>query len=120
MCYGPVVPDGYGVCYNPHPNKMTVCITSFKSYSETRSDYFGFTLESSFLQMHELCVKANEKPQIVKPLRTASIERCNSDARDQQNGSPRKQKLVRQKNANCSSNSLENVQNGSDNKENGK
>jgi hypothetical protein len=41
MCYGPVVPDGYGVCYNPHPHNILVCITSFKRHSETRSDYFG-------------------------------------------------------------------------------
>ena len=55
MCYGPVVPDGYGVCYNPHPQEMVVAITSFNSCGETRSDYFAFTLESTFMQMKELC-----------------------------------------------------------------
>lgn len=67
MCYGPVVPDGYGVCYNPHPHNILVCITSFKSHSETRSDYFAYTLESSFLQMQELCLKTSE---LCKPLQT--------------------------------------------------
>ena len=55
MCYGPVVPDGYGVCYNPHPQEMVVAITSFNNCGETRSDYFAFTLESTFMQMKELC-----------------------------------------------------------------
>ena len=60
MCYGPVVPDGYGVCYNPHSDYIVAVVTSFKSHSETRSDYFAFTLESSFLQMYELCFKTKD------------------------------------------------------------
>ncbi len=59
MCYGPVVPDGYGICYNPHPNEMVVAVTSFSSCGETRSDHFAFTLESSFRQMRELCEAEN-------------------------------------------------------------
>ena len=57
MSYGPVVPDGYGVCYNPHPNNIVVCIAAFKSNAETQSDHFALTLESSLLQMQELCRK---------------------------------------------------------------
>lgn len=60
MGYGPVVPDGYGVCYNPHSDYIVAVVTSFKSHSETRSDYFAFTLESSFLQMYELCFKTKD------------------------------------------------------------
>ncbi|XP_014768157.2 choline O-acetyltransferase, partial [Octopus bimaculoides] len=60
MCYGPVVPDGYGVCYNPHSDYIVAVVTSFRSHSETRSDYFAFTLESSFLQMYELCYKTKD------------------------------------------------------------
>lgn len=57
MCYGPVVPNGYGVCYNPHPNNILVCVSSFHSSSESGSEFFALTLESSFLQMYELCMK---------------------------------------------------------------
>ena len=60
MCYGPVVPDGYGVCYNPHPNDIIVVISAFKSHAETQSDYFAYTLEGSLLQMKELCLKTRE------------------------------------------------------------
>lgn len=59
MCYGPVVPDGYGACYNPHPNYILVCISSFKSCEGTVSSHFAAILESSFRQMKELCLSAN-------------------------------------------------------------
>ncbi|GAB1602931.1 hypothetical protein Ahia01_000573300 [Argonauta hians] len=60
MCYGPVVPDGYGVCYNIHSDYIVAVVSSFQSHSETRSDYFCSTLESSFLQMYELCFKTKD------------------------------------------------------------
>ncbi len=66
MCYGPVVPDGYGVCYNPHPDNILVAITSFNSCGETRSDTFAYTLEGVFREMKELCdaVKGSSDPTI--------------------------------------------------------
>ena len=60
MCYGAVVPDGYGACYNPHPDYILVVITSFNTCGETQSDFFAFTLEGSFMQMKELCVKLSQ------------------------------------------------------------
>lgn len=62
MCYGPVVPDGYGICYNPHSDYILVCISSFKSSDETDSAFFAATLEGSMLQMKELCLKTNQSP----------------------------------------------------------
>ncbi|KAK3595681.1 hypothetical protein CHS0354_026899 [Potamilus streckersoni] len=59
--YGPVVQDGYGVCYNPLPDKIIFCVSSFKSCPETSSDLFTATIESSFLQMHELCLSVNDQ-----------------------------------------------------------
>lgn len=85
MCYGPVVPDGYGVCYNPHPHNILVCITSFKSHSETRSDYFAYTLESSFLQMQELCLKTSEAARPLQTVQENLHEIQNST--DMRNGS---------------------------------
>ncbi|WAQ97117.1 CLAT-like protein [Mya arenaria] len=75
MCYGPVVPDGYGVCYNPHPNDIIVVITAFKSHAETQSDYFAYTLEGSLLQMSELCLKTNQEHEFVADkVRNASLQ----------------------------------------------
>ncbi|XP_053393078.1 choline O-acetyltransferase-like [Mercenaria mercenaria] len=75
MCYGPVVPDGYGVCYNPHPHDIIVCITAFKSNAETQSDYFAYTLEGSLLQMQELCRKTTEDLEnLTEKLRNTSVK----------------------------------------------
>ncbi|CAG5121005.1 unnamed protein product, partial [Candidula unifasciata] len=55
MGYGAVVPDGYGVYYNPQPDFITFCVASFFSCMDTSSDMFVNSLESSLLQMAELC-----------------------------------------------------------------
>lgn len=53
MCFGPVVPNGYGVCYNPHPDHINFAITAFHTSPETDSDKFAQTLRESLLEMKE-------------------------------------------------------------------
>ncbi|GFS06514.1 choline acetyltransferase [Elysia marginata] len=55
MGYGAVVPDGYGCCYNPQADSILFCVASFFSCFDTSSDMFVHSLESSLLQMAELC-----------------------------------------------------------------
>ncbi|RUS91027.1 hypothetical protein EGW08_001244 [Elysia chlorotica] len=55
MGYGAVVPDGYGCCYNPQSDSISFCVASFFSCFDTSSDMFVHSLESSLLQMAELC-----------------------------------------------------------------
>lgn len=55
MGYGAVTPDGYGCCYNPQPDFITFSVASFFSCVDTSSDMFVNSLESSLLQMAELC-----------------------------------------------------------------
>ncbi|XP_052262226.1 choline O-acetyltransferase-like [Dreissena polymorpha] len=74
MCYGPVVPDGYGVCYNPRPDDIIVVISAFKSHAETQSDHFAYTLEGSLLQMSELCTKIkSDCDNIADKIRNVSL-----------------------------------------------
>lgn len=54
-CYGPVVPDGYGTCYNPQPESILFCISSFHSCRETSSTKFAKAVEESLLEMGSLC-----------------------------------------------------------------
>lgn len=58
-CYGPVVPNGYGACYNPQPEHILFCISSFKDCKETSSDMFAKAVEESLLEMRDLCSKCN-------------------------------------------------------------
>uniref|UniRef100_A0A8C8RP86 Choline O-acetyltransferase n=1 Tax=Pelusios castaneus TaxID=367368 RepID=A0A8C8RP86_9SAUR len=58
-CYGPVVPNGYGACYNPQPEHILFCISSFKDCKETSSVMFAKAVEESLTEMRDLCCKCN-------------------------------------------------------------
>ncbi|KAL2303128.1 hypothetical protein Nmel_010592, partial [Mimus melanotis] len=58
-CYGPVVPNGYGACYNPQPEHILFCISSFKECEETNSGMLAKAVEESLLAMRDLCHKCS-------------------------------------------------------------
>ncbi|KAF4522336.1 hypothetical protein B566_EDAN011337 [Ephemera danica] len=45
--FGPVVPDGYGICYNPRPHEVSFGITALKSCSESSASKMAESLEMS-------------------------------------------------------------------------
>lgn len=57
MGYGAVVPDGYGVSYNPYPDSVIFCICSFHSCPGTDSRQFAATLEESLKDLREMFIK---------------------------------------------------------------
>lgn len=68
-CYGPVVPNGYGACYNPQPESILFCISSFHNCKETSSTKFAKAVEESLLEMRRLCslpLSATGKPLATK------------------------------------------------------
>lgn len=60
MCYGPLVMDGYGCCYNPRDNDMNFAISSMVSNRETSSDKFHEALETSLMDMHNVLLKTQK------------------------------------------------------------
>ncbi|XP_013862618.1 carnitine O-acetyltransferase [Austrofundulus limnaeus] len=54
MCFGPVVPDGYGVCYNPMDEHINMAITAFNSCEETNAANFAQAVENALLDMRAL------------------------------------------------------------------
>uniref|UniRef100_A0A8C6X6B6 Choline O-acetyltransferase n=1 Tax=Naja naja TaxID=35670 RepID=A0A8C6X6B6_NAJNA len=54
-CYGPVIPEGYGACYNPQPQHILFCISSFKACPETSSSQFVKAIGESLMDLKELC-----------------------------------------------------------------
>ncbi|KAJ8681333.1 hypothetical protein QAD02_017120 [Eretmocerus hayati] len=54
MCYGPVVPNGYGCCYNPRVNDILFACSSFNSCPETDTKNFASTLSQSLRDMMNL------------------------------------------------------------------
>ncbi|KAF1375696.1 hypothetical protein PFLUV_G00222880 [Perca fluviatilis] len=58
-CYGPVVPNGYGACYNPQSDHIIFCVSSFHESPETCSTEFVKCLVQALLDMRDLCNKCN-------------------------------------------------------------
>uniref|UniRef100_A0A8C4GL01 Choline O-acetyltransferase n=1 Tax=Dicentrarchus labrax TaxID=13489 RepID=A0A8C4GL01_DICLA len=58
-CYGPVLPNGYGACYNPQSNHIIFSVSSFRESPETSSAEFVKCLVQGLLDMRDLCNKCN-------------------------------------------------------------
>ncbi|XP_061611847.1 choline O-acetyltransferase-like [Phyllopteryx taeniolatus] len=54
-CYGPVVPNGYGACYNPQPDHIIFCVSSFWESTQTSSAVFVKALNEGLLEIRDLC-----------------------------------------------------------------
>ncbi|XP_059616378.1 carnitine O-acetyltransferase [Phlebotomus argentipes] len=54
MCYGPLVDNGYGCCYNPREDDMLFGISAFHSCPETSSQKFSVTLKESLMDMFKI------------------------------------------------------------------
>lgn len=51
MCFGPVVPDGYGVCYNPMDTHINFAVSAFNSCQDTNAARLAQGLEDSLVDM---------------------------------------------------------------------
>lgn len=54
MCFGAVVPDGYGCCYNPRTNAINFAVSAFNSNPTTCVQKFREALEASLVEMRDL------------------------------------------------------------------
>lgn len=54
MCYGPSVPDGYGVCYNLYEDCFNVSISSYFTSPQTSSVAFGEHLVQTLVDLKSL------------------------------------------------------------------
>ncbi|KAJ8346405.1 hypothetical protein SKAU_G00278060 [Synaphobranchus kaupii] len=54
MCFGPVVPDGYGVCYNPMEEHINFAVSAFNSCDETDASNLAQALHGALLDMRDL------------------------------------------------------------------
>lgn len=60
MCYGPLVPDGYGCCYNPRPKEINFGTSAFRSSPDTNSAKFAEALQASFTDMHDVLLSSQK------------------------------------------------------------
>ena len=59
MCYGAVVPNGYGISYNPKNDSITFCIASFRDCSSTNSNKFACNLLEVLRTLKALTIQWN-------------------------------------------------------------
>jgi len=52
--FGPVVPEGYGVCYNPQKEQMLFTVSSYKKCHETDATKFAIRLLEAMRQMKNI------------------------------------------------------------------
>lgn len=91
ICYGAVVPDGYGCSYNVRSDHILFCISSFKSCSTTSSSEFAESLSDTLYEIQDLCtlVQRQEQTLILRRLSYAaklaaqkSLSSSSTDAQD--------------------------------------
>lgn len=54
MFFGPVVPDGYGICYNPRETHINFSVSAYNSCAETNAGRLAQQLEQALLDMQAL------------------------------------------------------------------
>ncbi|XP_048586991.1 carnitine O-acetyltransferase isoform X2 [Nematostella vectensis] len=54
VVFGPAVPDGYGICYNPQPNKLMYSVSTFNSNPATNPGHFAAAMQRSLDEMQLL------------------------------------------------------------------
>lgn len=54
MCFGPVVPDGYGVCYNPMEQHINFAVSAYNSCEDTNATQMAQTLQEALVDMRDL------------------------------------------------------------------
>ena len=58
LCFGAVVPDGYGVCYNPQENQIILSVSCFHSCPDTDSILFLKKISENLVEMRDVLVDA--------------------------------------------------------------
>ncbi|XP_031553075.1 carnitine O-acetyltransferase-like [Actinia tenebrosa] len=58
LLFGPAVPDGYGICYNPGLKKLMFGVTTYNSNPTTNSGHFASCLQRSLDDMQLLVSKS--------------------------------------------------------------
>jgi hypothetical protein len=54
MCFGPAVPDGFGICYNPQNDRINFSVSAFHTCSDTDSDKFVHVLGQTLKDIRKL------------------------------------------------------------------
>ncbi|XP_044069678.1 choline O-acetyltransferase [Siniperca chuatsi] len=88
-CYGPVVPNGYGACYNPQSNYIIFSVSSFHDNPQTCSAEFVKCLVRGLLDMRDLCNKCNSSSNPTAQRQGQTLETHTQTDTNWQNKTPK-------------------------------
>lgn len=72
ICYGAVVPDGYGCSYNVRSDYLLFCIASFKTCQTTNSQGFAESLVDTLYEIRDLCTLVQRQEQTIALRRSSN------------------------------------------------
>ncbi|XP_023119713.2 choline O-acetyltransferase [Amphiprion ocellaris] len=90
-CYGPVVPNGYGACYNPQSDHIVFSVSSFRESPQTCSAEFVKCLVQGLLDMRDLCSKCNSGSKPNEQGKAQTLDTHTQTETDWQNKTPQRQ-----------------------------
>ena len=61
LTFGPVVPDGYGICYNPMPQQINFCVSAWRSCTDTNAQTLTAALHQSLEDARNVLLKTGAK-----------------------------------------------------------
>ncbi|KAF3708200.1 Choline O-acetyltransferase [Channa argus] len=89
-CYGPVVPNGYGTCYNPQTNHIIFSVSSFHESPQTCSAEFVDCLVQTLLYMRDLCKRCNSASNPNEQRKGQALDSQTQTETNWQNKTPQK------------------------------
>lgn len=60
LCFGPVVDDGYGICYNPMGQYINFSVSSWNNCKDTDTNTFIKSLKESLLDASQLLIQTQK------------------------------------------------------------
>jgi len=64
LCFGPLVSDGYGCCYNPRSNDIFLPCSALNSCPETSATAFRDSVEQSLIDMRLLALENSQQSKL--------------------------------------------------------
>uniref|UniRef100_A0A3B4ZGU5 Choline O-acetyltransferase n=1 Tax=Stegastes partitus TaxID=144197 RepID=A0A3B4ZGU5_9TELE len=90
-CYGPVVPNGYGACYNPQSDHIIFSVSSFRESPQTCSAEFVKSLVQGLLDLRDLCSKCNSGSKPTEQRKAQTLDTHTQTETNWQNKTPQRQ-----------------------------
>lgn len=60
LCFGPAVPNGYGICYNPMPDRINMVVSAWNSSPETDARKMAGEIRKALMDGHNVLLQTQQ------------------------------------------------------------